>query len=154
MHLVFESANHYANRWLYVDADMAWTRARFTQSNEGSYIPNAVGKVGLLKVVVHDLGLGPWTAGIETRFIGRSSLSQDGKVWTPSTIVTNLHGEWRFSKNVAVSLDLLNLFNRKYYDIAFAQDYQISPNNAMTQSGVTVHPGEPFQARLTLKVKF
>ncbi|PUA19142.1 TonB-dependent receptor [Glaciimonas sp. PCH181] len=72
----------------------------------------------------------------------------------PSAIVTNLRMQRELSRNVAVSLDMLNLFNRQYYDIAYQQDYQVSPTSPAVPGGITVHPGEPRQLRLTLRFTY
>jgi outer membrane receptor protein involved in Fe transport len=77
----FEWNNHAVlNRWLLLDADIAWTHARYATNNDngelGNDIPNAVSKVGSFGITVHELG--PWSAGVVTRYIGSYPLSQDG----------------------------------------------------------------------------
>jgi outer membrane receptor protein involved in Fe transport len=149
--------NHWiVNPWLLIDADFAWTHARYASANAngdvGNLIPNAVSKVGLLSATVHDLG--PWSAGVETRYIGASPLSQDGSLIAPSSTVTNLRVQRKLTPNMSLSVDALNLFNRQYYDIAYQQDYQVSPTAAAVPSGITVHPGEPRTLRVTLALNF
>ena len=148
-----------ANRWLLLDADLAWTHARYATMNDngalGNLIPNAVSKVGILRATIHDLG--PWAAGIETRYIGPYPLSQDGMQMAPSAIVTNLRLLRNITPDMDLALDVLNVFNRQYYDIAYAQDYQISAGGTYVSDSVnggTVHPGEPREFRLTLRIKF
>jgi outer membrane receptor protein involved in Fe transport len=145
-----------ANDWLLFDADLAWTRARYASQNDngqlGDEIPNAVGKVGSFTVTAQPAGA--WSGEWNTRYIGAYPLSQDGSLAGPSAIVTNLRVQRRLSPNLALSLDVLNLFNRAYYDIAYEQDYQTSPSSAVVPEGVTVHPGEPRELRLTLKAQF
>jgi len=144
------------NRWLLVDADMAWTHARFADVNAnsgtGHDIPNAVGKVGLFAVTVHHLG--PWSGGLITRYIGRYPLAQDGTVTNPSSFVINLQIKRALTPQVAVTLDVLNLFDRKFYDIAYQQDYRVTPAAPIVPSGMTVHPGEPREFRAALSVGF
>jgi hypothetical protein len=55
---------------------------------------------------------------------------------------------------VDLTIDLLNLFNRAYYDIAYEQDYRVTPTSPVVPNGITVHPAEPREARLTLKIRF
>jgi len=140
------------NRWLLVDADMAWTQARYADANAngepGHAIPNAVGKVGLLALTVHRLG--PWSGGLVTRYIGRYPLSQDGALAAPPSWVTNLQVRRDITPRLALTLDVLNLFDRKFFDIAYAQDYRATPTSPVVANGVTVHPGEPRAWRLTL----
>jgi len=149
--------NHWIpNNWLLLDADLAWRHARYATMNDngdtGNLIPNAVGKVGLFRATLHNFGT--WSAGAEVRYIGRSPLTQDGSLTTPSSIVTNVQVKDQISPKVALTIEALNLFNRKYYDIAYAQDYQITPTSATVPSGITVHPGEPLEFRVTLALKF
>ena len=149
--------NHWiANKWLMIDADLAWTHARYAQDgandSPGNLIPNAASRVGLLRATLHDVG--PWTAGLETRYIGSYPLAQDGSLTAPSAIVTNLRLQRDINKNVSIYMDALNVLNRQYYDIAYQQDYQVSPSAAAVPSGVTVHPGEPRTVRITLALKF
>jgi outer membrane receptor for Fe3+-dicitrate len=138
------------------DADLAWTHARYATNNDngqsGALLPNAVSKVALVRATVQHLG--PWSAGLETRFIGPYPLSQDGSLTTPSALVTNLRLQRELSAGCGVSLDLLNLFNREYYDVAYEQDYRAAPSGPIVPNGITVHPGEPRELRATLKLSF
>lgn len=144
------------NHWLLIDANTAWTHARYANINDngstGNLIPNAVSKVGLIRTTLHDLGF--WTAGLETRYIGSYPLSQDGSLTAPSATVTNLRVQRKLSPDVALSLDLLNLLNRQYYDIAYQQDYRVSAASLIVPSGITVHPGEPRQLRVSLRIAY
>jgi hypothetical protein len=151
-----ELNNHLvAGRWLLVDADMAWTHARYADDNAngqaGDFIGNAVGRVGLLGLTAHQLG--PWSAGLITRFIGAYPLSQDGVPRAPSAIVSNLQVKRDLTPRVSVRFDVLNLFDRKFYDIAYAQDYRVAPTAPLVPSGVTVHPGEPRALRIGVNLK-
>jgi len=151
-----ELNNHLVlNRWLLIDADMAWTHARYADANAngetGDYIDNAVSRVGLFGVTVHQLG--PWSAGLITRFIGAYPLSQDGTLTTPSAIVSNLLVKRALTPRVTLQLDVLNLFDRKFYDIAYEQDYKVSPTAPVVPTGETVHPGEPREFRVSLNFK-
>jgi outer membrane receptor protein involved in Fe transport len=148
------NSNLVLNRWLLVDADLAWTHARYVDANangqSGNRIPNAVGKVGSLAFTVRDMG--PWSGGLVTRYIGAYPLSQDGSLVAPSSTVTNLRVSRAITPKVSLGFDLLNVFNRRYYDIAYEQDYQLGPASPVVPNGVTVHPGEPRQLRVTLRV--
>ena len=143
------------NRWLRVDADLAWTNARYASMNAngeaGNMIPNAVSQVGQLTATLRNLG--PWSASAQLQYIGAYPLSQDGNLTAPSTTVINMRIQHEFSANAAVALDVLNLLDRQYYDIAYQQDYRISPFRPITAGGITVHPGEPRQIRLTLMLR-
>ena len=151
-----ELNNHLVlNRWLLVDADMAWTHARYAAANAngqaGNFIGNAVGRVGLFGLTVHELG--PWSAGLVTRFIGSYPLSQDGSLRAPSAIVSNLLLRRALTPRVSLQLDVLNLFDRKFYDIAYEQDYRVAPTAPVVPDGETVHPGEPREFRVSLNFR-
>jgi outer membrane receptor protein involved in Fe transport len=151
-----ELNNHFVvDDWLLVDADMAWTHARYANDDangeEGNYIANAVSQVGLFGITMPHLG--PWSAGLVTRFIGSYPLSQDGKLTTPAAVVSNLQVKRSLTPWCAISIDVLNLFDRKFYDVAYEQDYRVSPTSPVVSNGVTVHPGEPREFRVSLNFK-
>ena len=151
-----EWSNHYAlNDWLLLDADFAYTHARYANSNDngqlGNFIPNSVPKVATVGFTLRNVGL--WTFDAKLRYIGKYPLSQDGTLAGPSSFVTNLRVERKLGRSASLSVDVLNLFDRKYYDIAYEQDYRVSPTSPIVPDGMTMHPGEPREVRLTLKLK-
>ena len=152
-----EFNNHWAwSDWLLFDADLAWSHSRFVNDNDsgnsGNYIPNSVSRVATLRASVHKLG--PWSAGFEARYISGYPLNQGNTLRAPSAFVTNLRLQAELSRNVDVTLDVLNLLDRKYFDIAYAQEYRLTPTAPVTPEGVTVHPGEPREFRVSGKYKF
>ncbi len=142
------------NEWLLFDADLAWTHARYADKNAngdiGNQIPNAVGKVASVGLSAHHVG--KWSGDIKLRYIGRYPLSQDGTLRAPSAITTDVRVQRELNSRAALSLDVLNLFDRRFFDIAYEQDYQITPASPLVANGVTVHPGQPRQLRLTLRL--
>jgi outer membrane receptor protein involved in Fe transport len=142
------------NSWLLFDADLAWTHARYANRNDngelGDLIPNAVGRVASIGVSAHD---GPWSGDFKFRYIGGYPLTQDGSLKAPSAFVTNLRVQREINAWASLSLDALNLLDRRYYDIAYGQDYQITPTSPLVPNGITVHPGEPREFRITLRLK-
>jgi outer membrane receptor protein involved in Fe transport len=137
---------------LLFDLDLAWTHARYAEDNQngasGADIPNAVSKVGVFRATIQ--GFGPWSLGLETRYIGPYPLSQDGSLTNASSTITNLRFKYALTRNTSIFIDGLNLFDKQYYDIAYEQDYRVSPTSPIVPAGVTVHPGEPREIRLTL----
>jgi len=144
------------NQWLLLDADMAWTHARFADDNAngdiGNHIPNAVGQVALLRATLRHIG--PWSASWETRFIGSYPLSQDNALKAPSATVSNIIIKRDLSPQIQLSVEGLNLFNKRFYDIAYEQDYRLTPSAPIIPNGITVHPGEPRQIRIGLQLRF
>lgn len=151
-----EWSNHLVlNNWLLLDVDLAYTHARYANRNDngqlGDFIPNSVPKVATIGLTARNLGA--WTFDAKLRYIGKYPLSQDGTLVGPSAFVTNLRLERKLGRSASLSVDVLNLFDRKYYDIAYEQDYRVSPTSPIVPDGITVHPGEPREVRLTLKLK-
>ena len=137
-----ELNNHLVlNRWLLVDADMAWTHARYADANAngdaGNYISNAVSRSACWASRCTS-----WARGRRAWSHASSGLSAvaDGASRTPSSIVTNLQVTRAITPRVSLQVDVLNLFDRKFYDIAYQQDYRVSPAAATNPAGVTVHP--------------
>jgi hypothetical protein len=143
------------NQWLLFDADLAWTHARYANKNDngaiGDQIPNAVSKVASVGFTVQHVG--PWSADIKALYIGGYPLSQDGALRAHSSFITNLRLQRELTPRASLSLDVLNIFDRKYFEIAYGQEYQISPTSPVVLNGVTVHPGEPREVRLTVSLK-
>ena len=141
---------------MFLDFDLAWTKAHYVNMNdngdEGNHIPNAVGKVGVLRAGIHHWG--PWSMGWETRYIGTYPLTQDGSQVAPSALVSNFRIKRKMNERTYLSVDLLNVFNREYYDMVYSQDYQVSLASKPEPNGITVHPGEPRQVRLGLSIGF
>jgi outer membrane receptor protein involved in Fe transport len=151
-----EWSNHaVVTDWLLFDADLAYTHARFANNNDngelGNHIPNAVPKVGSIGLTMHDVD--DWSGDIKLRYIGKYPLSQDNTLVGSSAIVTNLRLARALTPSISLSLDVLNLFDRKYYDIEYDQDYRASLASAPVPNGITVHPGEPREVRLSLDLK-
>lgn len=138
--------------WLLVDADLAWTHARFSDSDPaGNRIPNAVDKVASIAVTARDLG--PWSASIQWRYLGSGSLIEDNSVRSSSSLTTNLRVSRKLTSKTELTLDVFNLFNRKVNDIEYFYESQL-PGEAASVADKHVHPGEPRTLRLTLRVGF
>lgn len=151
-----EWSNHYVlNDWLLADADLAYTHARFSNNNDngsfGNHISNAVPKVASVGFTVRDVG--GWSGDIKLRYVGKYPLSQDNTLIGSSSTVTDLRLQRSLSPSVSLTMDVLNLFDRNYYVIEYQQDYRASLASAPVPSGITAHPGEPREVRLSLNLK-
>ena len=148
-----EFNNRYAPvPWLLLDADFAWTHARFVN---GERIPNAVDKVASMAATVRDLG--PWSASMQWRYLGSGALIEDNSVRSNPAITTNLRLARKlgavFGKNSELTLDVFNLFNRQVNDIQYFYESRL-PGEAAPVADRHVHPAEPRTLRLTLRVGF
>jgi TonB dependent receptor/TonB-dependent Receptor Plug Domain len=134
--------------WLLFDADLAWTRARFTN---GDRIPNSIDRVASVAVTVRDLG--PWSASLQWRHLGPGPLIEDNSVRSFASTLTNLRIGYQFSPKVEATLDVFNLLDKKVNDIQYFYESQL-PGEAAPVADRHVHPAEPRSARLTLHVRF
>ncbi|WP_422015199.1 TonB-dependent receptor [Roseateles sp.] len=142
--------------WLLVDADLAWTHARFADADAaGNRIPNAVDKVGSIAVTVRDIG--PWSASVQWRYLGSGALIEDNSVRSRSSLTTNLRVSRKlgamFGKASEITFDVFNVLNRKLNDIEYFYESQL-PGEAAPVADRHVHPAEPRTVRVTLKVGF
>jgi hypothetical protein len=139
-------------RWLLVDADFAWTHARFAGDDAaGSRIPNAVGKVASLAVTAHELG--PWSATLQWRYLGSAPLIEDGSVRSRASLTTNLRVGHKLGSKAELTLDVFNLFDRRVDDIEYFYESRL-PTEAAPVADRHVHPAEPRTLRLTLRMDF
>ncbi|WP_431258233.1 TonB-dependent receptor [Roseateles chitinivorans] len=138
--------------WLLIDADLAWTHARFSDADAaGDRIPNAVDKVASMGVAVRELG--PWSASLQWRYLGSGALIEDNSVRSHSSLTTNLRVSRRFGAKTELTLDVFNLFDRKVNDIEYFYESQL-PGEAAPVADRHVHPAEPRTLRVTLRRSF
>jgi hypothetical protein len=139
------------SRWLLVDADLAWTHARFSDGDPvGDRIPNAVDRVASVAFSVKELG--PWSGSLQWRYLGPGALIEDNSERSRSSLTTNLRMSRKLWRDAELTLDVFNLFDRKVDDIQYF--YESQPAGEPAQNDRHVHPAEPRTVRLTLKIGF
>jgi outer membrane receptor protein involved in Fe transport len=134
--------------WFLLDADFAWTHARF---ENGDRIPNAVDKVASVAVTLRDLG--PWSASLQWRYLGPGALIEDNSVRSLSSFTTNLRVGRKLGERAELTLDVFNLADRRVNDIQYVYDSRL-PGEAEAVTDRHVHPAEPRSLRLTLLLKW
>ena len=138
--------------WLLVDADLAWTHARFADADPaGQRIPNSVDKVASVAVTAQ--GGGPWSASLQWRYLGAGPLVEDNRVRSTASLTANLRIARKLSRHTELTLDVFNLFDRPVNDIQYVYASQL-PGEANAVADRHVHPAEPRQLRLTLAMGF
>jgi outer membrane receptor protein involved in Fe transport len=138
--------------WLILDADLAWSRSRFTQSDPaGERIPGAVERVASLGLAIdHPSG---WFGGARVRHFGEAPLIEDGSVESDPTTLVNLEAGYRFTDNLQLSAALFNVFDSRDNDITYLYESQL-PGEAQPVTDIHFHPVEPRTFRLTLRATF
>lgn len=134
--------------WLIVDADLAWSRARFSEHDPaGDRIPGAVeGVVSLGVAVDHPSG---WFGGARFRHFGAAPLIEDNSVRSNPTTLVNLEAGYRIGKRWKVSAALYNVFDSKDNDITYFYESQLAGETEPVED-IHFHPVEPRTLRLTL----
>ena len=139
--------------WLAVDADLAWSHARFRDHDPvvGDYIPGAVTATANIGLTVDHLG--PWFGALRLRYFGPRPLLEDNSVRSSSSTLTNLRLGYKFDKSTQLAVDVYNLFDRKANDIEYWYDSQLS-SEASAVSDRHIHPTEPRSLRLSISHRF
>ena len=149
-----EFNNHYiALPWLLFDLDLALSRSRYTQDDPvGNFIPGSIEKVASFGVSVLDRG--PWFGHFQLRYFGPRPLIEDNSVRSRSTTLASARVGYSVSKNVKVSLDVFNLFDRRASDIDYYYTSRLPGEPAGGINDIHFHPVEPRTARVSLVARF
>jgi outer membrane receptor protein involved in Fe transport len=142
--------------WLILDADLAWSRSRFTQNERvgdpaGDHIPGAVENVASVGVAIdHPSG---WFGGARLRHFGKAPLIEDASVESDPTTLVNLEAGYHITKSIQLSAALYNVFDSRDNDITYLYESQL-PGEAEPVNDIHFHPVEPRTFRLTLRATF
>lgn len=140
------------NRYLALDADLAWAHARFTDSApEGDHIPGAVEGTANLGITVD--ALGPWSGALRLRYVGPRPLIEDNSVRSKSSALLNLRTAYQLASRTSLTLDVYNLLDREDNDIEYWYESQLQGEAAPVEDR-HIHPTEPRTLRVTLAHRF
>jgi outer membrane receptor protein involved in Fe transport len=180
------NVTYQAQRWLEIYGSYSGDHTRFTQPFDdgtghlGTYITDAPVATGSLAVYLSHLG--PWSGGLEYRYLGKYPLSSGPCVdsaavrdfpgvatscanapTAPGQVNANGFGQWNLSMNYTdpagwrTSLGIYNLLNTRAAAAKFWYvDRLQSEVNTYPDGRADVHqhPIEPLMARLTLATRF
>jgi outer membrane receptor protein involved in Fe transport len=156
-----EWLNFYRPRaWLALDADAAWSHARYRTDpfGEGREIPDAIQGVVSAGATVN--GAGRLSGSVRGRSLGRRPLVPDGSIFSRSSFVLNGLLDVRIGPRFDVGVDVFNILDREYEDIAYYFPTRIRdprPGGVLengAQPDFVTHPGEPRTARLRFRARF
>lgn len=147
-----EFANFYqATSWLAFDADLAFTHARYTGNpTGGDRIANSISTVYTAGVVLKfESG---WSGSLRARYFGPQPLNEDASITAPESLTFNARlarrlGNWEFA------LDVLNVFDRENYDVAYAYESRLATEAAPVLD-THFHPAEPRTVRASVTRRF
>lgn len=138
-----------------VDADLSLTRARFEDGNPDNYVPGAMERIASLGITYAS---GPWTAGMRVRHFGEQALTEDNSIRGEGSTITNVRLASRLDPRTEITLDVLNLFDRKVNDVQYAYASRLKGESAFsdntTPATLHLHPSIPRTVRLGLKILF
>jgi hypothetical protein len=138
--------------WLILDADLAWTRARYTAPDPaGDRIPNAVERVASLGLSVNrDQG---WFGGARVRHFGPAPLIEDGSARSNSTTIVSLEAGYHLAPRFSLVASVFNLLDAEHNDITYYYESQL-PDEAQPVMDYHFHPVEPRTLRLAATLQF
>lgn len=147
-------------RGFLLDADLALSQARFkTPVNGGDRVPNAIPRTASV-ALSYDQG-GPWSGGLRLRYLGAYDLEETGQEKSSPFWMANLRLGYRFDRRVQLTLDVLNLFDRKANDIEYwggaCTRNELNAGACGGGTGIDgrlIHPLEPRTVRLGLRIGF
>ncbi|MGJ9420489.1 TonB-dependent receptor [Massilia sp. CMS3.1] len=131
-------------KWLSVDVDAAFARAR---SSNGDRIPGAVEGVGQLALTVDKVG--PWSGALRLRYFGPRPLIEDNSVRSQASTTLNGRIGYKVGKDLQLELEAFNLANRRASAIDYYYASQLAGESS-PRDDIHFHPIEPRSLRLTL----
>jgi hypothetical protein len=140
-----------AARWLSVNLDGAFARARARVDGPANRLPGAVEGVAQFALTVDRAG--PWSGALRLRYVGPRPLTEDNSVRIGGAATLNGRLAWRASQDTSIELEGFNLTNRRGDGAAYWYTSRIAPG-APARADVHAHPLEPRTLRLALTRQF
>jgi outer membrane receptor protein involved in Fe transport len=139
--------------WLILDADLSFSRARFTDDDPaGQSIPGALDRVISAGMTVEPDH--PVFGSVRLRHFGPRPLVEDNSVRSDSTTLVNAEIGYQVSDRFRLIGELFNLFDARVSDIDYYYTSRLPGEPLAGVDGVHTHPAPPRTARLGLRVSF
>jgi len=150
----FEWANTWSPvPWMTVDADFAYSRARFTEDDPvGNHIPGAIEGVASAGVSVNNLS--GFFGSVRLRYFGPRALIEDDSVRSKASTLVNLKVGWQAAPWARLTLDVYNLFNTQASDIDYTYTSRLPGEPAEGVDDVHFHPVDSRTVRAGLTLTF
>jgi hypothetical protein len=147
------SSAYTPTRWLTLDADLAYSKARFRDRDPArGRIPGAIEGVASAGLTVQDRG--PLSGSLRLRYFGPRPLIEDDSVRSKPSATLSARASFRLRSRYSLSLEMFNLTNAKVSDIDY---YYVSRLRGEPPEGVAdvhSHPLEPRTMRASLTASF
>jgi outer membrane receptor protein involved in Fe transport len=139
--------------WLTLDADLAYSQARFRDADPaGSRIPGAV--EGVASAGVTAAGRHPLSGSLRLRYFGPRPLIEDDSVRSKASTTLNARLAYRLSRRYSLALEAFNLTNARVSDIDYFYRSRLPGEPARGFDDVHTHPLEPFTLRAWFSASF
>jgi len=142
--------------WLTLDADIAYSWARFTGDPDGNYVPGAPEGVISAGLSIDDLA--GFLGSLRVQCFGPRPLIDDNSVRSQPSTIVNARLGYKFREkpleNWRLYLDVFNVFNARVSDIDYYYTSRVPGEPPAGVNDIHMHPQEPTEARLTLEMKF
>ena len=149
-----ELSNYYKlATWLTVDADLAYARTRYRDTDpSGQFIPGSIEGVGSLALTVDNVG--PWFGAVQLRYFGPRPLIEDDSVRSKATGTINGRIGYKFSPKLRLSVEVYNLTDRRDSAIDYYYQSRLPGEAAEGKMDVHFHPIESRSVRVNLVANF
>jgi outer membrane receptor protein involved in Fe transport len=149
-----ELSNYYKlASWLTVDADLAYARTRYRDTDPaGQFIPGSIEGVGSLAITVDNVG--PWFGALQLRYFGPRPLIEDDSVRSKATGTLNGRIGYKFSPKLRLSVEVYNLTDRRDSAIDYYYQSRLPGEGAEGAMDVHFHPIESRSVRVNLVANF
>jgi outer membrane receptor protein involved in Fe transport len=154
----FEFNNYFkATKWLTIDADFAYAKARFrdpSTSGGGNFIEGAVEGVASVAAIIDNQG--PYSGSLQLRYFGPRPLTEDNALRSNSTATVNGKLGYKVNKDTKIELVGFNLLNSEHSAIDYAVDTYTGVGGTSNTAGPyrVFHPIEPRSFRVLLITRF
>ncbi len=139
--------------WLTLDADLAYSRARFRDDDPaGDRIPGAV--EGVVSAGATVAGAWPLSGSLRLRYFGPRPLVEDDSVRSESSATLNARLAYRLSKRYELALDVFNLTNAKVSDIDYFYASRLPGEPSEGLDDIHTHPLHPLTVRASFRASF
>ncbi len=138
--------------WLAFDADLAFSRGRFTDRDPaGDRIPGSIETAVGAGISVDDLRNA--FGSLRLRYFGPRPLTEDESVRSGSSTLVNARLGYRFANGLSLALEVFNLLDETASDIDYFYESRL-PGEAAPVEDVHFHPAEKRSARLAMEWRF
>lgn len=165
-----ELANFYEpNDWISLDADVSFSRARFTRvvaddevGRTGKHVPEAVESVVASGISFHQPGNQGFFSELRLRYFGPRDLSVSGSPRSGATALLSANLGYHVNEHVTIGAELFNILDRVDHDIdyyypSFVTGVDRAPAPGAAPVGVNdVHfkVVEPISFRVAMTIRF